>query len=75
MERYKGYWIDGSAQIIHPNSHNMQAQGTVLKDARLSSVVVVETLEGEEFSTKAEAEAHGLELCKRWVDEHNGRIK
>jgi hypothetical protein len=70
MERYKGYWIDGSAQIIHPNYRDLQSKGTVLKDGRLISVVEVERFEGEEFSTKEEALAHGLELAKRWVDEH-----
>ena len=65
MERYKGYWIDGGAQIIRPNSRDWQSKGTVLKDGRLGSVVEVERLEGEIFSTKEEAEAHGLELCKR----------
>ena len=72
MERYKGYWIDGSAQIVYPNSHDLQSQGTVLKDGPQGSVIEVERLEGEEFSTKKEVEAHGLELAKRWVDEHAG---
>ena len=49
MERYKGYWIDGSAQIVHPNSHDLQSQGTVLKDEPQCSVIEVERLEGEEI--------------------------
>ena len=64
MERYKGYWIDGSAQIIHPNAHDMQSQGTVLKDGPQGSVIEVERLEGETFSTKGEAEAHGVSCAR-----------
>ena len=41
MERYKGYWITGSAVPGPPYTHYWQSFGTILKDGRLGSVVEV----------------------------------
>ena len=44
MERYKGYWITGSAVPGPPYTRYWETLGTVLKDGRGSSVVEVERI-------------------------------
>ena len=39
MERYKGYWITGSAVPGPAYTHYWESFGTVLKDSRLGSLV------------------------------------
>ena len=41
MERYKGYWITGSAVPGPPYTHYWHPFGKILKDGRLGSVVEV----------------------------------
>ena len=41
MERYKGYWITGSAVPGPPYTHYWHPFGKILKDDRLGSVVEV----------------------------------
>ena len=41
MERYKGYWITGSAVPGPPYTHYWHPFGTILKDGRMGSVVEV----------------------------------
>jgi hypothetical protein len=41
MERYKGYWITGSAVPGPPYTHYWESFGKILKDGRGSSVVEV----------------------------------
>jgi hypothetical protein len=42
--------------------------GTVYRSRRAGSLVEVARIEGKIFKTIKEAEAHGLELAKEWVD-------
>ena len=39
MERYKGYWISGSALPRPPNTLYWESLGIILKDGRKRSVV------------------------------------
>ena len=42
--------------------------GIVYKRARLDSILQVQRIEGQLFETKEQAEQHGVELCKQWID-------
>jgi hypothetical protein len=42
--------------------------GIVYKRARLGSIIQVQRIEGQLFETKEQAEQHGVELCKEWID-------
>jgi hypothetical protein len=44
------------------------SQGIVLRPGRLGSIVEVKRIKGPIFSSKEEAEQHGLQLCKDWID-------
>jgi len=46
MERYKGYWISGSALPGPPNTSYWESLGCVLKDGRSGSVIEVERIQG-----------------------------
>ena len=48
------------------------SQGTILGPGRLSSIVEVKRIEGPIFNSKEEAEQHGVELCKDWIDKRCG---
>ena len=41
-------------------------------------MIQVQRIEGESFETKEQAEQHGIELCKEWIDkqkpEFNRRV-
>jgi hypothetical protein len=41
MERYKGYWISGSALPGPPNTRYRELLGRVFKDGRLGSIVEI----------------------------------
>jgi len=47
--------------------------GIVHKQNRLGSIIQVQRIEGQLFESKEEAEQHGLELCKEWIDEQESR--
>jgi hypothetical protein len=42
--------------------------GIVYQGGQLGSIIQMQRLEGKLFETKEEAEAHGVELCKEWID-------
>jgi len=42
--------------------------GSVCKPGRNGSVIELARIEGKIFDTMKEAEAHGLELAREWVD-------
>jgi hypothetical protein len=48
--------------------------GIVYKPTRMGSIVEIKRIEGRSFESKEEAERHGLELCKEWIDEQKSRI-
>ena len=73
---YRGYIISAWAR---PESMNGSTSvGIVYEWDEFGSIIQVERIEGELFDTKEEAEQHGVELCKEWIDkqkpEFNRRV-
>jgi hypothetical protein len=60
MQPYKGYFIDGRANLIHPFNPLSYPGGSVLKPGRLGSVIPVARLELRFFY---------MELAALFVDE------
>jgi hypothetical protein len=68
MVDYKGYLIVGHAVRVHPTSSDWwRSQGSVYTNSP-EGTIHFKQLEGVIFESKEAAEAHGLELCKKWVD-------
>jgi hypothetical protein len=68
IERYKDFLISSSAVPTFVTGFQWYSQGTILRAGRLSSIIVVKRIQGPIFSSKEEAEQHGLKLCKDWID-------
>ena len=68
MERYKDFLISGSAVPTFATGFDWYSLGTVIRAGRLGSVVEVKKIQGPIFNSKEAAEAHGLKLCKEWID-------
>jgi hypothetical protein len=66
MLEYKGYKISGTSTPIY--MEGCESRGSVFKPARAGSIIELARIEGKIFKTIKEAEAHGLELAKEWVD-------
>jgi hypothetical protein len=49
-----------------------ESLGFVYLDGRLGSIIEVARIKGKIFPTMKEAEAHGLELAREWVDKKVG---
>ena len=47
--------------------------GIVYERGQFGSIIQVKRIEGRSFESKEEAELHGLELCKDWIDKQRGR--
>ena len=75
LEKYSGFLVDGSVTIGHPNSNKWQSLGTVYSAKTRSPLVQIIRIEGKSFESKEAAIQHGLELARRWVDEHGSRAK
>jgi hypothetical protein len=70
MVPYKDYLIRGKAVRVNPNSPDgWRSHGDVFVNSSKGSIHI-KHLEGVIFESKKAAEAHGLELCKQWVDEN-----
>jgi hypothetical protein len=69
MTEYKGYFIVGTAVMVHPRSPDWHAMGIIWSKTPDGLFVEVERTGGPVFTTKAAAEKHGLELCQEWVEE------
>src|SRR5918992_3764982 len=71
MKPYKGYFIDGTAKMIHPFNPLSYPGGDVYKPGRLGSVIEVTRFEMPSFTmdTKELAEWFGFELSKLVVEE------
>ena len=70
MQLYKGYFIDGRANLIHPFHPLSYPGGTVLKPGRLGSVIQVARLELRFFYMEDDLAAwFGLQLAALFVDE------
>jgi hypothetical protein len=70
MERYKGYWISGSALPGPPNAFHWESLASILKDGRLGSIVEVVRIRvpGITFDLKGFAEFYGMEISRIFVD-------
>jgi hypothetical protein len=69
MIEYKGYFMSGTALMIHPNSPDWRALGTVFAKTPQGAVVEVERVGGAVFTSKDAAERHGLILCQTLIEE------
>jgi hypothetical protein len=71
MQPYKGYFIDGSALMVHPVSPNYFVGGSVLVSGRSGSIVEITRFQLHQFtvSIKELAEWFGLEVARIVVDE------
>ena len=69
---YRGYIISAWAR---PESANGSTSvGIVYERDQFGSIIKVERIEGELFETKEQAERHGVELCKEWVDKQKPEL-
>jgi hypothetical protein len=66
MLQYKGYMISGCSVPMY--MQGCQSRGSVCKAGRAGSVIELERIDAKVFKTTKEAEAHGLELAREWVD-------
>jgi len=66
MLEYKGY--KSAARIDSYVHGGMRIVWLRFKPGRAGSIIEVARIEGKIFETMKEAEAHGLELAKEWVD-------
>jgi len=71
MQPYKGYFIKGAAQLVHPFSPDWYVGGSVLMQGRASSIVEIWRFQLQQFtvSMKELAEWFGLEISRIAVDE------
>ena len=46
-----------------------ESLGTVYRNGRTGVIIEVARIEGKIFEAMKEAEAHGLELARQWVDQ------
>jgi hypothetical protein len=63
---YGGYIIGAWARPEFTNGST--SVGIVYERGQLGSVIQVKRIVGELFESKEQAEQHGLELCKGWID-------
>jgi hypothetical protein len=71
MQPYKGYFIEGSALLVHPFSPDWYGGGSVFVPGRFSSIVEITRFQLQRFtvSIKELAEWFGLEVAPIVVDE------
>jgi hypothetical protein len=63
---YKGHIISGWPRPETTNGFT--SVGITYERDRLGSMIQIKRIEGELFETKEQAEQHGIELCKEWID-------
>jgi hypothetical protein len=63
---YKAHFIGAWARPELTNG--CTSVGIVYRRNQLGSLIQVQRSEGKLFETKEQAEQHGLELCKEWLD-------
>jgi hypothetical protein len=66
---YKGHIISGWPRPETTNGFT--AVGIAYERDQLGSMIQVKRIEGELFETKEQAQQHGLELCKEWLDKQS----
>jgi hypothetical protein len=63
---YNGYVIAGWAR---PElTKDSTSIGVVYKRDKFGSLIRVHRIEGQLLESKEQAEKHGIELCKEWID-------
>jgi hypothetical protein len=70
-ERYKDFLIAGSAIPTFATGFDWYSQGTIFRRGHPSSIVEIRRIRGVIFNSKEEAEQHGLELCKSWINKRS----
>jgi hypothetical protein len=65
---YKTYYLSGS--IVPQYMSGCQSLGIVCIAGKQGSIIEVKRIPGRNFETSEQAEQHGLELAKQWVDDH-----
>ena len=70
-QQYKGFYIDGTAKMVHPFSPESYPAGAVYKQGSGTSIVEVTRFELPSFTVEIQelAEWFGLELAIMVVDE------
>jgi hypothetical protein len=68
---YRGYIITAWARPEFPNGST--SVGIVYKGEQPGSIIQVQRIEGKLFESKEQAEEHGVELCKEWIDKQFNR--
>jgi hypothetical protein len=68
IERYKDFLITSSAVPTFATGFTWYSQGTILRPGRHGSIIEIKRIKGPIFNSKEEAEQHGLESCKDWID-------
>ena len=63
---YRGYIIAAWARPELTNGST--SVGIVCRRDKLGSIIQVKRIVGELFESKEQAEQHGVELCKEWID-------
>jgi hypothetical protein len=63
---YRGYITSAWARPEFTNGFT--SVGIVYERGRLGSIIQVQRIEGDLFETKEQAEQHGVELCKEWIN-------
>jgi hypothetical protein len=71
MQSYKGYFIKGSALLVHPFSPDWYVGGIAFVQGRSSSIVEIGRFQLQQFtvSMKELADWFGLEIARIAVDE------
>lgn len=67
MAEHKGYFIFGKALKVYLTLRTQCSQGDVFTDEPVGSILVAR-LGGVMFESEQAAKAHGLELCREWID-------
>ena len=63
---YRGHIISAWAR---PESTNgFTSVGIVYERGQFGTIIQVQRIEGELFETKEQADQHGRQLCKDWID-------
>jgi hypothetical protein len=63
---YRGYIISAWARPEFADGST--SVGIVYEWGQFGAIIQIQRIEGELFETKEQAEQHGIELCKEWID-------
>jgi len=63
---YRRYIISAWARPEFTNGFT--SVGIVYEQGQFGSIIQVQRIEGELFESKEQAEQHGIEVCKEWID-------